>query len=235
MKVSTPQLQTSHQIYRRSSEKKRQAPTIKPGASPKLYLQAPADPAGVPWAGSEPAKGRCQSPSPCQSRWGAGEHPKSVQAGSVLALTPSPPATRVTWVARACLEWQNRAWGTLCLKARHWLSSLWIFIPWQNRADNARLAPRYPERLLVIQCLLQSIKSSSTEILADLETDECLRGLHLCRTGQLRSKGQVLLPERCRFPGLIPIAAEISSNHSLGAASAFRLLFRAGILLWAHS
>lgn len=36
-----------------------------------------------------------------------------------------------------------------------------------------------------------------------------------------------------RFPGPIPIT-EISSCCRLGAGSAFRLLLRAGILLWAH-
>lgn len=52
------------------------------------------------------------------------------------------------------------------------------------------------------------------------------------RTSMLQRAGAAT-EQSHRFPGLIPIT-EISSSCRLGAGSAFRLLFRAGILLWAH-
>lgn len=52
------------------------------------------------------------------------------------------------------------------------------------------------------------------------------------RTSTLQRAGAAT-EQSHRFPGLIPIT-ERSSNCRLGAGSAFRLLLRAGILLWAH-
>lgn len=86
----------------------------------------------------------------------------------------------------------------------------------------------------VTRCSLQSMKPSSPETLRFRDRLMSLRLTHPCGTGQARSKGQLQLQSRATgFPGLIPIT-DRSSNCRLGAGLAFRLLLRAGILLWAH-
>lgn len=162
---------------------------------------------------------------------------RSGAGGQHASFNAVPP-----WLLAQCgsagarLEWQNRAWRCSARKPGAG-SPHFDFIPWQHGKDNACLAPRYPGRLLVIHCLLLSIKcwSSSTDVLADFRDRRMLprltplqdRAITLQRSGAATEESR-------RFPGLIPIAAEISSNRSLGAGSAFRLLFRAGILLWAR-
>ena len=167
-----------------------------------------------------------EHPDPPCACWGAGEHPESVRVGSTPA---SPPSTRITplWHEHVLNGKTGLGVAVPERQAPALLAS--ISIPWQTSKGSApsSQAPRKTVGSTAFAAALVLLRRNTRRFrgrrMSPRLTPPQDRAIPLQKSGAAAGEMQIR-----RFDPYL------SSSRSLGADSAFRLQFRAGILLWAH-